>query len=78
MPIPGHGTDKINAAYAYGGVPLTVRTVEKLLKVRIDNVALTDFEGFFRLIDDLGGVTVFNEIPSAEWPFHLPPGRPGR
>jgi LCP family protein required for cell wall assembly len=64
VPIPGHGTNKINAAYAFGGAPLAVRTVENLLKIHINHVALTDFEGFFNLIDDLGGVTVFNEIPS--------------
>ena len=64
VPIPGHGTNKINAAYAFGGAPLAVRTVENLLKIHIDHVALTDFEGFFNLIDDLGGVSVFNEIPS--------------
>ena len=72
VPIPGHGTDKINAAYAYGGAPLAVQTVENLLKVRIDNVALTDFTGFFRLIDDLGGVTVFNEIPSQSLGLSFP------
>lgn len=74
VPIPGHGTDKINAAYAYGGAPLAVQTVENLLKVRIDNVALTDFTGFFQLIDDLGGVKVFNEIPSASRGFTFPRG----
>lgn len=74
VPIPGHGTDKINAAYAYGGAPLAVQTVENLLKVRIDNVALTDFEGFFKLIDDVGGVTVFNAIPSASRGFTFPRG----
>ena len=74
VPIPGHGTDKINAAYAYGGAPLAVQTVENLLKVRIDNVALTDFTGFFRLIDDLGGVTVFNEIPSQSLGLSFPRG----
>lgn len=74
VPIPGHGTNKINAAYAFGGAPLAVETVEKLLDVRIDNVALTDFEGFFNLIDDLGGVTVFNENPSANLGFTFPRG----
>lgn len=64
VPIPGHGTNKINAAYAFGGAPLAVRTVENLLKIHIDHVALTDFEGFFNLIDDLGGVQVFNENAS--------------
>ena len=74
VPIPGRGTNKINAAYAFGGAPLAVRTVENLLGIRIDHVALTDFEGFFQLVDDLGGVTVFNEIPSSNLGFDFPRG----
>ena len=38
--IPGHGRNKINAAYAFGGVSLTVRTLEKLTGVRMDHVIL--------------------------------------
>ena len=34
VPVPGHGKDKINAAYAYGGAPLLVRTMQGLLDVR--------------------------------------------
>jgi LCP family protein required for cell wall assembly len=56
--IPGHGTAKINAAYSWGGVPLTVQTVEQLLDVRIDHVAEIDFQGFQGMTDALGGVTV--------------------
>ncbi len=74
VPIPGHGTNKINAAYAFGGAPLAVQTVEDLLGITIDNVALTDFDGFFHLIDDLGGITVFNTIPSSNLGFDFPRG----
>ena len=74
VPIPGHGTNKINAAYAFGGAPLAVQTVENLLDIRIDNVATTDFAGFFQLIDDLGGVSVFNTIPSTSRGFTFPRG----
>ncbi|MGN6406795.1 MAG: LCP family protein [Curtobacterium sp.] len=56
--VPGHGTAKINAAYSWGGVPLTVQTVERLLDVRIDHVAEIDFAGFAGMTDALGGVTV--------------------
>ena len=44
--IPGHGKNKINAAFAFGGAPLTVRTLESLSDVRMDHVVLVDFEGF--------------------------------
>ncbi|GAA3341182.1 LCP family protein [Curtobacterium pusillum] len=56
--VPGHGAAKINAAYSWGGVPLTVQTVEQLLDVRVDHVAEIDFAGFDGMTDALGGVTV--------------------
>ncbi len=59
--IPGRSENKINAALAIGGVPLTVQTVENLLDTRIDHVAVLDFEGFSAITDVLGGVTVDNE-----------------
>lgn len=49
---------KINAAYAWGGIPLMVQTVEKFTGVRIDNVALIDFAGFKEIVDALGGVEI--------------------
>lgn len=63
VPVPGHGEAKLNAAMAWGGVPLTVATVEDLTGVRIDHVAVVDFEGFRAVTDALGGVDV--ESPSA-------------
>lgn len=56
--IPGHGKDRINAALAFGGIPLTVTTVENYTGVPIDHVALIDFEGVKGLVDSLGGVEV--------------------
>lgn len=56
--IPGHGMDKINAAYAIGGPTLLVQTVEDLTDVRIGHFAAIDFEGFKAITDALGGVTV--------------------
>lgn len=49
---------KINAAYAWGGVPLMVRTLEKFTGVRIDHVALIDFAGFKDIVDALDGVEI--------------------
>ncbi len=56
--VPGHGKAKINAAFAHGGTALAVQTVENLSGVRIDHVAVIDWEGFKDLTDALGGVTV--------------------
>src|SRR5699024_3687054 len=58
--IPGHGHAKINAAMAYGGVPLIVQTVEGLIDQRIDHIAVADFNGFKNLTEAVGGVEVNN------------------
>ncbi|WFF02069.1 LCP family protein [Micromonospora sp. WMMD964] len=47
---------KINAAFAFGGLPLAVRTVECFTDVRIDHVMAIDFGGFKEVTDALGGV----------------------
>jgi LCP family protein required for cell wall assembly len=56
--IPGHGKNKINAAFSFGGPTLMVKTVEKLTNVRIDHIMIVDFEGFKDITDDLGGVRI--------------------
>ncbi|WP_241175905.1 LCP family protein [Modestobacter sp. KNN46-3] len=56
--IPGHGMNKINAAYAFGGPPLLIQTVEQLTGVRIDHYAAISFAGLIQVTDDLGGVDV--------------------
>ena len=54
--IPGHGKDRFNAAYAFGGPQLTISTIEKTFGIRIDRYMVVDFEGFSRIIDALGGI----------------------
>ncbi|MDT4986660.1 MAG: hypothetical protein QOI74_754 [Micromonosporaceae bacterium] len=61
--IPGHGRMKINAAFALGGPPLLIRTVEQLTKVRIDHFAAIDFYGFRSIIDAIGGIDV--QVPQS-------------
>jgi LCP family protein required for cell wall assembly len=58
--IPGHGSQKINAAFALGGPALTVETVEAFMGngLKINHVIEVDFEDFPELIDSLGGITV--------------------
>jgi LCP family protein required for cell wall assembly len=74
VPIPGHGKNKINAAFAYGGPQLTVRMLEDLLDTRMDHVALIDFEGFIKLTEELGGVRVYNKYPSTTGGYRFPVG----
>jgi LCP family protein required for cell wall assembly len=56
--IPGQGSQKINSAYAAGGAALTVETVEGLLGLDVNQVAIIDFDGFRSFIDAIGGVEV--------------------
>lgn len=73
--IPGYGQGKINWALAFGGVPLQVQTVETLIGARADHVASIDFEGFIKLTDALGGVTVYNKYASGQGsPYVFPQG----
>ncbi len=73
--IPGYGKNKINAAFAFGGAPLAVRTLENLTGVRMDHVVLIDFEGFIRLTEDLHGVTVTNKTAFTSHGFDYPKGK---
>jgi LCP family protein required for cell wall assembly len=61
--IPGHGTDKINAAYDYGGPDLVVRTVRDFTGMRIHNYMEIDLAGFEHLVDTLGGVRICVDRP---------------
>jgi polyisoprenyl-teichoic acid--peptidoglycan teichoic acid transferase len=54
--IPGHGYDKINAAYSLGGPKLTVRTLRDLLGVKINHVININFSGFRKAVDLVGCV----------------------
>jgi LCP family protein required for cell wall assembly len=56
--IPGQDTQKINAAYAFGGAALQVKTVEDFLGISIDHVVILNFTGFEDFIDAIGGVKV--------------------
>jgi LCP family protein required for cell wall assembly len=58
VPVPGHGTTKINAAYAYGGAPLLVQTLENVTGVRIDHVVQIGFGGFVDVVDAVGGIEI--------------------
>jgi LCP family protein required for cell wall assembly len=66
------GTEaKINAAYAWGGVPLMVQTVESFTGVRIDHVVVVDFAGFEQIIDAVGGIdlAIDHEFTSIHPPY---------
>jgi LCP family protein required for cell wall assembly len=56
--IPGHGVNKINAAYSFGGATLALETVRQLLNVKINYLITVNFTGFRRVVDDVGGVYI--------------------
>jgi LCP family protein required for cell wall assembly len=56
--IPGHGTDKINAAYSFGGPKLTLKTVKQLTGLTVNHVINVDFKGFRAGVDSIGCVFV--------------------
>lgn len=61
--IVGKGTkDKINHAYAYGGIDMTVKTVENFLDVPVDHYVEVNMEGFKDIVDAVGGVDVNNNL----------------
>jgi len=63
VPIPGRGTDKVNAAFEAGGPLLQARTIGQLVGVNVGYVISTGFDGFQAMVDELGGMDV--DVPMA-------------
>ncbi len=72
--IPGHGYNKINAAYAYGGAALLIRTVQSVAGVDLDHYVETDFNGFKAITDSLGGVYLDVDRTYDDGKIQLEPG----
>lgn len=66
VPIPGHGSNRINAAYSWGGSELLKQTIEEAFCVDIDGCVEVDFRQFSRIIDLLGGVSISLRQDEAE------------
>ena len=56
LPVPGHGRDKINAAFAFGGAKLLEQTVEQSTGLRVDGYLEIGFGGFVQVVDALDGI----------------------
>jgi LCP family protein required for cell wall assembly len=63
VPIPGRGSNKINAAFAFGGPKLLVRTVEQVTGLRLDGYVEIGFAGFAGVVDSVGGVDICVPFP---------------
>lgn len=77
--IPGHGSEKINAAMYFGGPQLMGRAVGNLVGVQPDYVFTTGFDGFRRMVNAIGGVTVNSEFafsdPVRPKGYHVGPNK---
>jgi LCP family protein required for cell wall assembly len=63
VPLASGGENKIDVAYAYGGAPTAVRTVEEDFGIHVDNYVWVGLKGLIQLIDYLGGVDVVTSNP---------------
>lgn len=56
--VQGYGMNRINASHAFGGIDLTISTIEDFLNIPVDYYVETDFQGFAKIIDAIGGVEI--------------------
>lgn len=65
--LVGRGTiDKINHAHAFGGLDMTIATVENLLNIPVDYFVSLNFDAFMDIVDELGGITVNSPMTFTE------------
>lgn len=74
-PIVGRGTiEKINHAYAYGGADMAIETVENFLGINLDYFVRINMSGLAELVNELGTVTVNNELNFSQGGYSFPVG----
>ncbi|HEY5651392.1 MAG TPA: LCP family protein [Acidimicrobiia bacterium] len=64
--IAGHGKNKINSAFAFGGAPLMVETVSNFTGIPINHYVEVDFVGFQAIVGELGGVEIDFPFPARD------------
>lgn len=65
--IPGHKDNRLNAAYAFGGMPLLNECLERNFGVHVDGNIEVDFSGFSKIVDIMGGVDIHLTAKEAAW-----------
>jgi LCP family protein required for cell wall assembly len=70
--IPGNGKDKINHAFAYGGVPLTISTLEEYTGLPINHYIVVNYRGFQEMVDAIGGITIDVDERLVDWELGEP------
>lgn len=69
--IPGHGKNKLNSAYSFGGAPLLVETIEQNTGVRVDGYLEIGFVGLVEMVDAVGGIEVCPSDPMKDQDAHI-------
>jgi LCP family protein required for cell wall assembly len=64
--IPGHGKNKINAAYSFGGSVLMVQTIQQNLGVPVNHYVEVGFTGFIDMVDEIGGIEISFPYPARD------------
>ena len=64
--IPGHGTAKINAAFAFGGPQLTIATIKQDFNIPISHFLEVDFAGFRDIVNAIGSVPIYFPTPARD------------
>ena len=65
--IPGHGTDKLNAAFAYGGPALAIKTFQEDFGIPIQHYLAVNFEGFQKIVSSIGHVKIYFPTPARDF-----------
>lgn len=58
VPIEDHNWNKLNASYSWGGVGLTINTINEVYDLDIQHYVSIDFSGFESVVESIGGVTI--------------------
>jgi LCP family protein required for cell wall assembly len=66
VPIPNHGTAKINAAFSFGGPQLTIATIEQDFGIPISHYLEVDFAGFRDIVNAIGSVPIYFPAPARD------------
>ncbi len=59
--IPGYGMNKINAAYAFGGPALAIKTIKQFTGLKINHIIIVNLANFPKFIDAIGGITIHTD-----------------
>ncbi len=74
--IVGRGIqDKINHAFAFGGAEMSIATVEELLDIELDYYVSINMDGLVELVDELGAITIHNDIAWTDKGYDFPEGK---